>query len=227
MINQISPASILSLSSSIVTLLGTTLSTLSTTNIDKQQSFVTADRQTLVNYLDIINAYYIQFWMNQEFNSISNFDPAAVGLVSSDQDIINARLDSFQSFVQTVYPLQIWIPFNVNSLFGGQPAIQSYDLLSYFASFNSEVIPDSLNSVSDLQASAQAEANAWNNILSFWSVNLSFNPATYSAVERMYYASQTVANAIGEVVGQFDPAYPMFPTVAPFRDVDLSVLWNT
>lgn len=173
---------------------------ITSSTVDGQQAIFQAIQQTLLNALDIIDAYQIQTLMAQEFSLLSRISGSALGLSPSDQVLIADRLASFNVLINTIYPLAINLPFNVNNLTSGQAALQAYNLISYMVQFNAETPPVGLN-LTNFQADSQAMATAWFNALAFLqgSTATQFQLTTYGSVDRMAYSSQNTTDLVNNI----------------------------
>jgi len=176
---------------------------INTTTSANQQSIFEAIQQTLLNSLDIVNAYQIHSLMAQELSLLTNLNPMSLaGLSSADLVLINNRLSSFNALVQSVYTLPINLTFNVNNLTNGQPALQPYDLTSYFVQFYYETPPAGLT-LDNFQANSQAMATAWFDALNILNTLESTNNiqlTAYSSTDRMAYSSQNTTNLVNNII---------------------------
>jgi hypothetical protein len=169
-------------------------------NVSTQQSTLEAIKQTLWNALNIVDAYSIQTFMQQEYSLISRILTANLGLSPTDQAFVTNRVNSFNSLVLNVYPLSTWLTYDITKLSYGEAAIPYYDLLGYFASFNAEIIPSALT-LDNFDTQALACANAWNNVLIYLNSNgTTFQVSAYNSVDRMTQSCYDLANVIDNLV---------------------------
>lgn len=186
---------------------------ISVSNVSNQQSTLQAIKQTLWNALNIVDAYSIQTFMQQEYSLLSRILTASLGLDSTDQAFVTNRINSFNSLVLNVYTLSTWLQYNINNLSYGIAAIPYYDLLGYFQSFNAEVIPIGLT-LTNFNDQSLACANAWNNVLTYLTNNgTTFQISAYNPVDRMTQSSYDLSNIITNLVFA--------------NGVDVNVAWNT
>ena len=183
--------------------------TITPTTISGQEYILQAIQQTLLNMIHIIDAGQIQTLMAQEYSLITRIPVGAMGLSTSDQTLVNNRLASFNSLVNNIYPLPTWIPFTVSNLGQGQPALQFYDLISYYMQFNAETPPVGLT-YANFNTNASAMANAWNNVVTFLATNgTAYQVTAYDPCDRMYFCSLDTANFVTNMTFATNTALPI------------------
>lgn len=198
---------------------------ITTSNIDTQEATLLAIQQTLINSLNILDAYTIQTLMAQEYSLLSRILSANLNLSVSDQALITNRINSFNYLVNSIYPIPQWLQFNLDNLAQGIPAIQGYDLLAYYIAFNNEVAPTGIN-LTNFYSLAQAEANAWLNVLNYLTINgTTFQVSAYNSVDRMY---QSAYDLYANVLVTTNPDGSVAePNLVFATGVNPSYAWNT
>src|SRR5579863_699549 len=193
------PGAIPSVQEMLISLSVYITNTITTSSVGNQQYILQAIQQTLFNAIQILDAYQIGNLMSQEYSLLSRISGNSLGISPSDLVLINNRLASMNALVQTIYPLSLSIPFNINNLTNGIPALPTYDLISYMVQFDFETPPVGL-SLSNFQANSQSMATAWQDALNFLVTNGSaFQTTTYDAVDRMYNCSQDTTNLTNNI----------------------------
>jgi hypothetical protein len=141
------PASVPSMQGMLLSMAEYVSGTITTSSANNQEYILQAIQQTLMNALHIIDAYQIQSLMQQEYSLLINIIPILPNLSISDQNLINARIASFNLLTETIYatptgsPYPISFSLDLNQLNNGLPALPNIDLTSYFVTFNYEVPP--------------------------------------------------------------------------------------
>jgi hypothetical protein len=199
---------------------------ITSTSVINQQNVLQAIQQTLFNIIDILNAYQLQNLAEQEYSTLVNVTTILAFLSAQDQTLINARLASVLTLANTIYTLPLILPANVNNLTNGQPALQGYDLISYFVQFNAEVPPVGLT-VDNFIANAQNMAIAWSDALNYLNMNPTpFQLTAYNPVDRMYNCSQDTSN----LISNYNALPPVLPNLSLYNNLtptQLTQVWNS
>ena len=203
---------------------------ITSTSVLSQQAILQAIQQTLFNIIDILNAYQLQNLAEQEYATLVNVTGIFQFLSAQDQALITARLNSVSSLINTIYPLPLILVANVNNLGNGQPALQGYDLTSYFVNFGGpnnpfigEVPPVGLTS-SNFISNAQNMANAWLDALNYLNTTTNqFQLTSYNPVDRMYNCSQDTF----DLISNYNTSLPNLLLDNDLTSTQLTQVWNS
>lgn len=199
-IQQFSPISVPSMQGMLLSMSQYVSGITTSSSVNDQQAILVAIQQTLMNALDIINAYQIQSLMAQEYSLLLNLTSALVNLSVNDQILVNNRKTSFLSFIETIYPLPTSLPLNLNNLTNGIPALQSYDLISYFVNFDYEIPPIGLT-LDNFTSNSDAMANAWLNALNYLTNSGTLQQlVSYGPTDRMYYSCEDDSDFVSNII---------------------------
>lgn len=218
--NQISPGAVLTIEQMLLQLATYVEENVSPSTIVAQQMAVEGIQVTLINALSIVNAYAIQLVLSREYALLEGTVPGSLGLSISDLALVNNRLASMALVIANIYPLPLWITFNIANIQQGASALPALDLTSYFMQFDGETPP--ALSTTTFYTAAQSVSTAFQNANNYIGTQgSSVQLSGYDAVDRMVQSSADAANTV------WNPVPPNLPRYTFSLGANLIQIWNS